>query len=135
MEAKARNCLARGEKKLILANHGEGKSYSEIAGIVRRSKSIGYRAISRFEADKTLQPKLRTGRPQMTTKRKNRMIVKMSLKDRFDTATSIFSISRQIVKRISEKTVSWRLNNEKFAAWIVKKNQIFRLDFAIEHIL
>ena len=37
MEAKARNCLTREEKKLILANPEEGKSYSEIVGIVRRS--------------------------------------------------------------------------------------------------
>ena len=34
MEATAYNSLTREEKKLILANHEEGKSYSEIAGIV-----------------------------------------------------------------------------------------------------
>ena len=34
MEVKARNCLTQKEKKLILANHEEGKSYSEIAGII-----------------------------------------------------------------------------------------------------
>ena len=56
MEAKARNCLTGEEKKLILANH-EGKSYSEIAGILRRSKSVVYHVISRFKADKTLEPK------------------------------------------------------------------------------
>ena len=89
MEAKVGNCLTREEKKLILANHEEGKSYSEIAGIAPWSKSVVYRVISRFQADKTLEPKPRTGRPPMTTKRENRMIVKMSLKDRFDTATSI----------------------------------------------
>ena len=42
MQAKSRNCLTQ-EEKLILANHEEGKSYSEIAGIVQRSKSIVYR--------------------------------------------------------------------------------------------
>ena len=68
MEAKARNCLTQGEKKFILANHEEGKSYSEIAGIVQRSKSIVYDVISRFKADKTLEAKPRTGRPPMTTK-------------------------------------------------------------------
>ena len=40
MEAKARNCLTRKAKKLNLGNHEEGKSYPEIAGIVRRSKSL-----------------------------------------------------------------------------------------------
>ena len=76
-------------KKLTLANHEEGKSYSEIAGIIRRSKSVVYRVIRRFKADETLEPKPRTGRPPMTTKREDWKIVKMSLKDRFYEATSI----------------------------------------------
>ena len=50
---------------------------------------IVYRVISRFKAEKTLEPKLRTGRPPMTTKLEDWMIVKMSLKDRFDAAMSI----------------------------------------------
>ena len=90
MEPKARNCLTQEEEKLILANHEEGKSYSEIAGIVWRSKSVVYRVISRFKADKTLESKPKTGRPPMTIKWEDQMIVKMSLKDRFDTATSIY---------------------------------------------
>ena len=89
MEVKARNCLILEEKKLILANHEEDKSYSEITGIVRRSKSVVYHVISRFKSDKRLEPKPRTGRPPITTKRNDRMIAKMSLIDRFDTATSI----------------------------------------------
>ena len=89
MEAKARNCLIREEKKLIVANNEESKSYSETAGIVRRSKSVVYCVISEFKTDKTLEPKPRTGRLPMTTKREDRMIVKISLKERFDTATSI----------------------------------------------
>ena len=68
METKACNCLTREEKNLILANHEEGKSYSEIVGIIWRSKSIVYDVIGRFKVDKTLEPKPRTGRPPMTTK-------------------------------------------------------------------
>ena len=107
MEVTARNCLTREEKKLILANHEEGKSYSKIAGIVRSSKSIAYRVISRFKATKTLKPKLRTGRPPMTTKWEDRMIVKMSLKDYFDIAMSIsHAFCQQTGKPISIKTFS-----------------------------
>ena len=143
MEAKARNYLTREEKKLILANHEEGKYYSEIAGIVRRSKSVVYRVISRIKADKTLEPKLRTGRPPMTTKWEDRMIVKMSLKDRFDKATSISrAFCEQTGKPISRKTFSRVLNKEKLVAripyrkpLISKKNQKIHLDFATEHIL
>ena len=92
------------EKKNILANHEESRSYSEIAGIVRRSKSVVYRIIRRFKADKTLEPNPRTDRPPMITKGKDRMIVKISLKDRFDTATSIYrAFCEQTGKQISRK--------------------------------
>ena len=97
MEAKADNCFnsRSKKKKLILANHEEGKSYFEIACIVLRSKSVVHRVISRFKAEKTLELKPRTGKPPMTTKWKDRMIVKMSLKDRFDTATFISCAFRE----------------------------------------
>ena len=91
----------------------------------------------------TLEPKPRTGRPPMTTNREDRMIIKMSLKDRFDTATSIsHAFCKQTGKPISRKTVSRKLNKEKLVAripcckpLIAKKNQKVRLDFATEHIL
>ena len=89
MAVKACNCLTQEEKKLFLANPEKSKLYFEIAGLIQRSKSIVYCVISRFKADKTLEPKPRTGRPPMTTKREARMTVKMSLKDHFNTATSI----------------------------------------------
>ena len=143
MVATARNCLTREKKNLILANHKEGKSYSEIAGIVRRSKSVVYSEINRFKADKTLEPKPRTGRLPMTTKREGRMIVKMSLKDRFDTVTCNCRAFCELKgKPISRKTVSCRLNKEKLVAQIPcrkplisKKNHEVRLDFATEHIV
>ena len=56
------------ERKLILANHEEGKSYSEIAGIARRFKSVVYHVISRFKADKRLEQKPKTGSPPISTK-------------------------------------------------------------------
>ena len=79
----------------------------------------------------------------MTTKREDRMIVKMSLKDRFDSATSISrAFCEQTGKPIPRQTVSRRLNKEKLMAriaylkpLILKKNQKVRLDFATEHIL
>ena len=128
---------------LLLANHEEGKSYSVITDIIRRSKSIVYRVISRFKADKTFEPKPRTGRPPMTTKQEDRMIVKMSLKDRFDTTTSISrAFCERTGKLISRKIVSHRLNKEKLVAripcrkpLISKKNKKVRLDFATEHIV
>ena len=75
------------------------------------SKSVLYRVISKFRANKTLEPKQRTGRPPMTTKREDRIIVIMSLKECFDTATSVSRASyEQIGKPISRKSVSRGLN-------------------------
>ena len=54
--------------------------FQQKTGVVRRSKSLVYCVISRFKADKTLGPKSRNGRPLMTTKLEDRMIIKMSLK-------------------------------------------------------
>ena len=55
----------------------------------------------------------------MTTKRQDRMNIKMSLKDRFDTAMSIARVScEQTGKPISRKTISRRLNKEKFVTRI-----------------
>ena len=94
-------------------------------------------------AVKTLEPKPRTGRPPMTTKQEDQVIVKMSLKDRFDTATSISRVFfEQTGKPISRKTVSHRLNKEKLVAripchkpFVSKKNQKVRLDLATKHIM
>ena len=115
MEVKAHNCLTQEEKKVILANY----------------------VIGRFE------PKPRTGKPPMTTKQEDWMIVKMSLKDHFNTAMSIsHAFCEQTGNPISRKTVSHRLNKEKLMAqipchkpMISKKNQKVCLDFTTEHIL
>ena len=72
--------------------------------------------MSRFKADKTLESKPRTDWSPMTTKREDRMIVKMT----FDTATSFLCMFyEQTGKLISRKTVSRRLNKEKLVAPIL----------------
>ena len=106
-------------------------------------KNVVYRVISRFKADMTLEPKPRTGWPLMTIKQGDQMIVKMSLKDRFDIITSIScEFCEKAGKAISRKTVSCWLNKVKLAAripcrkpLISKKNQKVRSDFPTEHIV
>ena len=51
MTTKTCKPMTLEENKLILANNKEGKSISEIAGIVRRSKSVVCRVISRFKTE------------------------------------------------------------------------------------
>ena len=75
--------------------------------------------------------------------REDRMIVKMSLKDRFGTATSISCVFCEPTgKPISRETVYPRLNKEKLVSripcrkpFIQKIYQKVRLDFASEYIL
>ena len=65
----------------------------------------------------TFRLKPRTGRPPMTTKREDWIIVKMSLKDHINAAMSIScAFHEQTGKPISRKTVSCRLNKEKLVA-------------------
>ena len=79
----------------------------------------------------------------MSTKWEDQMIVKMSLKDSFDTTMSISrSFCEQTGKPISRKTTSHRLNKEKLVAqipcqkcMISKKNQKVHVDFDTEHIV
>ena len=79
----------------------------------------------------------------MTTKCVDRMIVKMSIKDHFDTATSIsHAFCEQTGKPSSRKAVSCQLNKETLVAripchkpLISKKNQKVHLDFTTEHIV
>ena len=79
----------------------------------------------------------------MTTKQEDRMIVKISLKDRFDIATSISrAFCEQKRKSVTRKSDSRCLNKEKLSALnpchkplVSKKNQKVRLDFATEHIV
>ena len=105
-------------------------------------KAFVYRVISRFKADKTLEPKPRTSRPIISTEREGRMIVKMVLKDRFDIATSIYrAFCENTGKPITRKTVSRWLNKEKIVARIPRskplisgKNSKVRLDFVTEYI-
>ena len=79
----------------------------------------------------------------MSTKWEDWMIVKMYLKDHFDTTMSISpEFCEQTGKPISRKTVSCRLNKEKLVSQIPcrkplisKKNKKIHLDFTTEHIM
>ena len=64
----------------------------------------------------------------MSAKQEDRMIVKMYLKDRFDTTTSIScAFCKQIGKPISRKTVlKTRLNKEKLASRIPSRKRLFQ---------
>lgn len=76
--------LSIEERNIIINNNKMGKSYSEIAKIINRSKSTVQKVINRFKIENIIENKPRTGRPPKLSNRDERKIVdiikKMHLK-------------------------------------------------------
>lgn len=131
------------EKELIVGHYMENNSMALTAKIFKRSKSVVGRVIKRFNDHNSLETQSGTGAPRKTTVREDRCIVRMSMKDRFETAASICrEFNRNTGKSISRDTVSRRLNEAGLKSWvplckplISKKNQKLRLAFANQHCL
>ena len=70
----SRKELTIEERKIIIHNHELGKSYSEIAIITKKSKSTIQKIINRYNNEKRIENKLRTGRPPKLNNRDNRKI-------------------------------------------------------------
>lgn len=130
-------------KKSIINLHSKKHSIRKIADELRISKSTVGRVIKHFKATNTISPRKKNGRPRKTSTREDRVIRKIALKDRFQTAASIarkVGTSHDI--EVSRKTVSRRLNEiGLFARSPVKKplisnkNKKLRLSFAQTHVL
>ncbi|XP_029643472.1 uncharacterized protein LOC115217893 [Octopus sinensis] len=125
-------------KKLhIVCLHKYGKSNSVIATTVGRSRSAVQRIAANFKSSGTKDAKPKTGRPRKTLPRQDRIMIRMSLKDRFKSATEIsheFGYTSDV--NVSRKTVSRRLQVSELLAHapakkplISKKNQRARLHF------
>ena len=135
--------VSEREKELIIGHYMENNSMSLTATIVRRSKSVVGRVIKRYYEENSLAEKKKTGRPRKTTIREDREIVRMSMKDRFETAASISrEFSKTSGKSISRDSVSRRLKDRGLYAMVPlskplvsKKNQKTRLAFAAKHVV
>ena len=130
-------------KKSIIKLHGENHSIRKIADDLKLSKSAVGRVIKDFKDTGKILPPKKNGRPRITSPRQDRLIKKMALDDRFQTAASI---SREVHAshdiKASRKTVSRRLNEIGLFArspakkpLISNKNKKIRLSFAQEHVL
>ena len=130
------------EKELIIGHYMENNSISATAKIVRRSISVVWRVVNRYNQEGSLEEKQKSGRPRKTTSREDRDLVRMSLKDRFETAASISrKFKENTGKIISRDTVSRRLNEKGLKSRtavakpvISKKNQRLRLAYATSHV-
>lgn len=143
MAAGKRRPVSCSEKQRIIDLHRDGKSTSDITGLLGRSPSVVKRIVAKFKCTNSIESSLRSGRPRKTSAQQDRIITRMSLKDRFKTAAEI---SRELGStsdcRVSRQTVSRRLDEVGLHArvpakkpLISKKNQKARFRFANEHVV
>ncbi|XP_014782355.1 uncharacterized protein LOC106877838 [Octopus bimaculoides] len=108
MAACQRRLVSCDEKQRIVCPHQEGKSNSVIATTVGRSRSVVQRIVTRFKSSGLIDAKPKTGRPRKASPRRDRIIVRMSLKE--DGFRSAAEISREFSStsnvNVSRKTVS-----------------------------
>lgn len=126
-----------------MSHHNDGKTLSEISSIIGRTRSVIQRSISTFKERGSINVRGRSGRPPKTTAREDRIMVRLCLRNRFETAAGIARKMRSSHGvRVSRFTVSRRLVKVGLKArvpvakpLISKKNQKARLQFAQEHVI
>ena len=105
-------------RELIVKLRKEDKrSIGEIADIVRKSKSVVYGILKRFEKTGSCKAKKLHGRPRKTTSKDDRWITLKSKKDRFSTTTFISKKARDYLGiKVLRHTVSRRRNKQHLIA-------------------
>ncbi|XP_066154682.1 uncharacterized protein [Euwallacea fornicatus] len=130
------------ERKIIVNLRRDGKSYSDIATIVKRSRYTVRNILKRFETGNDFLNKPRSGRPKKLSAREERKVVnKIKLNPR-TSASEIASILRvENEKDVSSKTVRRTFHRAGYRARVARKKPYIskatkkkRLNFAKEYI-
>ena len=143
MAAAKRRPVSTQDKQRIADLHKGGHSNGVIAERIGRSVSVVQRIVSQYKSTGSFISPPKTGRPCKTSVKQDRLMVRLSQKDRFKSAAEI---SRELNVSydcdVSRKTVSQRLASAGLNArvpaskpLISKKNQKARLNFATEHVV
>lgn len=143
MAADKRRPVSTPDKQRIVDLHKDGHSNGEIAGRIGRSVSVVQRIVAQYKSTGAIISPPKTGRPRKTSVKQDRLMVRLSRKDRFKSAAEI---SRELNASydcdVSRRTVSRRLGSAGLAAripaskpLISKKNQKARLNFCITHVV
>jgi len=130
-------------QQIIKLREVDKLSLGQISRITSKSKSVIHGVLNLYKQTKSIEPKKSPGRPRKTTKREDRLMLKVVKKDRFKTAAAISrEINDKMDSPISRRTVSRRLNEQNLFArspitkpLISKKNKRLRLSFAYEHVV
>ena len=130
-------------QQIIRLRMKDNLSIGAIAEIVNKSKSVVHGILKVYNDYGSSEARKSTGRPRITTKREDRVMVKLVKKDRFKTAAAVSrEMSIQLGKPLSRKTVSRRLVEQQLLArapvvkpLISSEDKKCRLAFANEHVL
>lgn len=141
MAADKRRSVSSQEKQRVIDLHKDGHSNVGISKKIGRSVSVVQRIVALFKSTGSTVSPPKTGRPRKTSVKEDRIMVRLSLKDRFKSAAEISrELSESYECHVSRKTVSRRLIRAGLNArvpaskpLISKKNQKARLNFSIEH--
>lgn len=141
MKVKGNNQVPQDIRGGILALHEAGSSEREISRQLVVPKSTVHSILKHYRETGSLKVKDRQGRPNVTTKREDSLIVRSSKKDRKKPATvltSEFNVNRD--EKISVATVKRRLNSAGLFGRIAAKkpylrpiNKLKRLQWAKAH--
>ena len=98
--------LSIEERNIIINNHKMGKSYSQIAVIIGKSKSTMQKIINRFKNEKRIENKPRSGRPLKLNATEERKIVALIKNDPIISASKIAAeLKESLDKSVSADTV------------------------------
>ena len=125
-------------RQAIVKLHKEKHTIREISEKVKRSKSVVGRVVKSYNDTGKIVSAFKTSRPHKTSAREDRIMQRMSLKDRFKSCTEIKrvmnSVSRQTVfKRLQEIGLFNRTPRKK--PLVSSKNKKKRLEFSNRYVI
>ena len=98
-------------RQTILKLHKEKYTIRESSDKVKRSKSVVGRVVKSYNDTSKIVSAFKTGRPRKTSAREDRIMQRMSLKDRFKSCTEIKRVMNSTsCVNVSRQTVSRRLH-------------------------
>ena len=123
--APAKKPSGKGHQQRIIDIHKDEKSICNIMYFVGISSSFVKRIVKKFKTSGSIESTPRTDRPRKTSPRDDRVMVRMSLKNRFKTVAGI-SRHLNLTSNIKEsrQTVSLRLCDSEILVRVPAKKYL-----------
>ena len=129
-------------RQAVVKLHKEKHTFREISEKVKRSKSVVGMAVKSYNDVGKIVSVFKTGRPHKTSARKDQIMQRMSLKDRFKSCTEIKKVMNSTsCVNLSRQTVSRRLleiglfNRTPRKKPLVSSKNKKRLEFANKYVI